>query len=189
MSTARAKTDASSDRRPVTAPTSNAPTAASAGPNALAWLWLSAVVIVLDQASKLYFLSILEYGGPTIPVIDGFWEWQLAKNHGAAFSFLAGASGWQRWFFSALAIGISGLLAYWLRKLPRGHWREALPFALIIGGALGNLIDRVRFGYVVDFVHWYWREHSWPVFNLADSAIVAGAVLLVVATFLPGARR
>ena len=173
----------------MTAPTSNAPTAALTGPNALAWLWLSAVVIVLDQASKLYFLSILEYGGPTIPVIDGFWEWQLAKNHGAAFSFLAGASGWQRWFFSALAIGISGLLVHWLRKLPRGHWHEALPFALIIGGALGNLIDRVRFGYVVDFIHWYWREHSWPVFNVADSAIVAGAVLLVVATFLPGARR
>lgn len=176
----------------MTSPTSTASVAAPTDrpvPNALVWLWLSALVIALDQASKLYFLSILEYGGPTIPVIDGFWEWQLAKNHGAAFSFLAGASGWQRWFFSALALGISGLLVHWLRKLPRGHWREALPFALIIGGALGNLIDRVRFGYVVDFVHWYWREHSWPVFNLADSAIVAGAVLLVVASLFSGEKR
>ncbi|MCE2944849.1 MAG: signal peptidase II [Lysobacteraceae bacterium] len=173
----------------MTDPTPTAPTRDVAAPNALAWLWLSAVVIVLDQASKLHFLSILEYGGPTIPVIDGFWEWQLAKNHGAAFSFLAGASGWQRWFFSALAVGISGLLVYWLRRMPRGHWIEALPFALIIGGALGNLIDRVRFGYVVDFVHWYWRDFSWPVFNVADSAIVAGAVLLVLASLWPGARR
>ena len=158
-------------------------------PNALAWLWLSALVIVLDQASKLYFLGILTLGGPTIPVIDGFWEWKLAYNFGAAFSFLADAAGWQRWFFSALAVGISGLLIHWLRKLPRAHWREALPFALIIGGALGNLIDRVRFGYVVDFIHWYWREHSWPVFNLADSAIVAGAVLLVVASLFSGDKR
>lgn len=157
--------------------------------NALPWLWLSLVVIALDQASKLYFLSILEYGGPGIPVIEGFWEWTLAKNFGAAFSFLAGASGWQRWFFSALAIGISLLLVHWLRKMPRGHWREALPFALIIGGAIGNLIDRLRFGYVVDFIHWYWRDFSWPVFNLADSAIVAGAALLVVASFTAGSAE
>jgi signal peptidase II len=154
-------------------------------PNALAWLWLSAVLIVLDQLSKLYFLDRLTLGGPTIPVIVGFWEWKLAYNYGAAFSFLADAAGWQRWFFSVLAVGISGLLIHWLRKLPRAHWREALPFALIIGGALGNLIDRVRFGYVVDFIHWFWRDYSWPVFNLADSAIVAGAVLLVLASLLP----
>lgn len=175
---------------PVT--TSSSPVSAGTGTvvtSALPWLWLSAFVIVLDQASKLYFLSILEYGGPAITVVDGFWEWLLAKNHGAAFSFLAGASGWQRWFFSALAVGISGLLIHWLRKMPRSHWVEALPFALIIGGALGNLIDRLRFGYVVDFVHWYWRDFSWPVFNVADSAIVAGAVLLVVASLFGGGKR
>ena len=154
-------------------------------PNALAWLWLSAALIVVNQLSKLYFLSILEYGGPSIPVIDGFWSWQLAKNHGAAFSLLAEAGGWQRWFFTVLAIGISALLIHWLRKMPRAYWREALPFALIIGGAIGNLIDRLRFGYVVDFVHWYWRDFSWPIFNVADSVIVVGAVLLVVASLLP----
>jgi signal peptidase II len=185
---APAKTVASSDR-PVTDTASHAPSDPAATPNALAWLWLSALVIVLDQASKLYFLSILDYGGPTIPVIDGFWEWQLAKNHGAAFSFLAGASGWQRWFFSVLAVGISALLVVWLRKMPRSHWIEALPFALIIGGALGNLVDRLRFGYVVDFIHWYWRDYSWPVFNVADSAIVAGAALLVVASLFGGGKR
>lgn len=157
-------------------------------PNALAWLWLSAAVIALDQLSKLYFLGRLELGGPSIPVIAGFWEWKLAYNYGAAFSFLAGAGGWQRWFFSALAIGISALLVHWMRKLPRAHWPEALPFALIIGGAIGNLIDRVSYGYVVDFIHWYWRDFSWPVFNLADSAIVAGAVMLVVFSLFGGRR-
>ena len=81
------------------------------------------------------------------------------------------------------------LLVHWLRKMPRGHWREALPFALIIGGAIGNLVDRLRFGYVVDFIHWYWRDFSWPVFNLADSAIVAGAALLVVASFTAGSAE
>ena len=156
-----------------------------AAPSALAWLWLSAALVGIDQLSKLYFLSILEYGGPAIPVIDGFWSWQLAKNHGAAFSLLADAGGWQRWFFTALAVGISALLVHWLRKMPRSHWQEALPFALIIGGAIGNLIDRLRFGYVVDFVHWYWRDFSWPIFNVADSAIVAGAALLVVASLRP----
>ncbi|WP_051282943.1 signal peptidase II [Silanimonas lenta] len=162
---------------------------AAVRPNALVWLWLSLFVLLLDQASKHYFLSVLDYGGPAIPVIEGFWEWKLAKNHGAAFSFLAAAGGWQRWFFSLLALAISGLLAYWLARLPRGHWREALPFALIIGGAIGNLVDRLRFGYVVDFIHWYWQAYSWPVFNLADSAIVAGAVSMVLFSLLPGGRR
>ena len=161
---------------------------ASPKPNALAWLWLSACVLVLDQISKVYFIGFLEYAQP-VPVIEGFWNWKLVHNYGAAFSFLADASGWQRWFFSALAVGISGMLVFWLAKLPRFYWYEALPFALIIGGALGNLVDRVRFGYVVDFVHWYWQDYHWPVFNLADAAILMGAVSLIVFSLLPGARR
>lgn len=164
------------------------PDSAAALPNALTWLWLSAVLIVLDQASKWYFLGVLQYAQP-IPVVEGFWNWKLVYNYGAAFSFLADAAGWQRWFFSALAVGISGVLIAWLRRLPRGHWQEALPFALIIGGALGNLIDRLRFGYVVDFVHWYWRDFHWPVFNVADAAISVGAVSLIVFSLLPGARK
>lgn len=164
------------------------PDSAAARPNALTWLWLSVVLIGFDQASKWYFLGLLQYAQP-IPVIDGFWNWKLVYNYGAAFSFLADAAGWQRWFFSALAVGISGVLIVWLRRLPRGHWQEALPFALIIGGALGNLIDRLRFGYVVDFVHWYWRDFHWPVFNVADAAISVGAVSLIVFSLLPGARK
>jgi len=188
MSTAPVR--AASTSEPFQAPAVNPPNAHSASTapllsaNALVWLWLSLVLILLDQASKLYFIAVLDYGR-SVPVIEGFWNWTLVHNHGAAFSFLAGASGWQRWFFSALAIGISLLLVHWLRQMPRGHWREALPFALIIGGAIGNLIDRLRFGYVVDFIHWYWRDFHWPVFNIADASIVTGAVGLVVLSLLP----
>jgi len=174
----------------VTAQPSTASTAhaAIATPNALPWLWLSALLIALDQLSKWYFLGVLDYA-EAVPVVEGFWNWKLVYNHGAAFSFLADASGWQRWFFSALAVGISALLVVWLARLPRRHWYEALPFALIIGGALGNLVDRLRFGYVVDFIHWYWRDFHWPVFNIADSAIMVGAIALIAFSLLPGARR
>ena len=106
--------------------------------------------------------------------------WTLAFNPGAAFSFLAGENGWQRWLFTVLAIGVSALLAGWLSRLPRSDWRNALPLSLIIGGALGNLIDRLRFGHVTDFVQVYWREWSFPASTVADSAISVGAVLLVV---------
>jgi signal peptidase II len=150
--------------------------------NALPWLWLSAVVIVLDLATKHIALANLQPYQP-VPFIDGIWNWTLAFNPGAAFSFLSDAGGWQRWFFSALAVGISALLAFWMSRIPRDDWRQALPFALIIGGALGNLVDRLRYGHVVDFVDWYWGSYHWPAFNIADSAIVAGAVALAVFGF------
>jgi signal peptidase II len=118
-------------------------------------------------------------------VVPGFWNWTLVHNTGAAFSFLADAGGWQQWLFSALAVIISAICVGMLAKQPRGDWRMALPLVLIIGGALGNLIDRVRFGYVVDFVHWYWNDLHWPVFNLADSAITVAAVLLIIFSFVP----
>jgi signal peptidase II len=143
--------------------------------NALPWLLLSAVVVVLDQLSKLWVLRSLPEFQP-VPVIDGFWNWFRTYNTGAAFSFLSDASGWQQYLFVALAAVISGLLAWWLAKTPRGDWKTALPFALVIGGAIGNLLDRLQHGHVVDFIQWYWRDHYWPAFNLADSAIVAGAV-------------
>ncbi len=144
-------------------------------PNALAWLLLSAVVIVLDQLSKYWVLATLpEY--KAVPVIDGFWNWYRAYNTGAAFSFLSNAGGWQTWFFTVLAVAISGLLVHWLSRTARGDWRAALPYSLIIGGALGNVIDRLVHGHVVDFIQWYWRGHYWPSFNIADSAIVCGAV-------------
>ncbi|KRD30590.1 signal peptidase II [Lysobacter sp. Root916] len=143
--------------------------------NALPWLIVSVAVIVLDQLSKAWVLSSLpEY--TAIPVIEGVWNWYRTYNTGAAFSFLSDAGGWQKYFFVVLAVAISGLLAAWLRRTARGDWKTALPYALVIGGALGNVIDRLLHGHVVDFIQWHWQEHYWPAFNLADSAIVAGAV-------------
>ena len=147
--------------------------------NALAWLALSAVMIALDQFSKWLAVAHLQFQEP-VPFIAGFWNWTLAHNTGAAFSFLADAGGWQHGFFVALALLISGGLAIALKRTARHDWRTALPFALIIAGALGNVIDRLRFGYVVDFVQWYWKSFYWPVFNVADSCIVVGAVLMVL---------
>ncbi len=151
-------------------------------PNALSWLGLSALLIVADLWSKAWATASLVYREP-VPVIDGFWNWTLVHNYGAAFSFLSDAGGWQRWFFSGLAVVISTALAVLLARTPRSDWRTALPFALVIAGALGNLVDRVRYGYVVDFVDWYAGSYHWPAFNVADSAIVVGAVLLVLFSF------
>ena len=154
-------------------------TAASPKPNALVWLLLSLVVIGLDQWSKQWVLTSLPEYQPVV-VIDGFWNWYRSYNTGAAFSFLADAGGWQKYFFAVLAIGISGVLAFWLSRTARGDWRNALPFSLVIGGALGNLIDRFMHGHVVDFIQWHWKDvYYYPSFNIADSAIVCGAVALV----------
>ena len=143
--------------------------------NALPWLAVSAVVLVLDQLTKLWVLrSLPEF--QAIPVIDGFWNWYRTYNTGAAFSFLSDAGGWQQFLFAGLAVVICGVLVAWLRRTPRADWRTAMPFALVIGGAVGNVIDRLRFGHVVDFIQWHWRDHYWPAFNIADSAIVAGAI-------------
>ena len=157
-------------------------------PNALVWLIISAVVIALDQWSKTWVLSSLpEY--TAIPVIDGFWNWYRTYNTGAAFSFLADAGGWQLWFFTVLAVGISGLLGYWLSRTRRGDWRQALPYARVIGGALGNVIDRQIHGHVIDFIQWHWRGHYWPAFNIADAAIVGGAIGIAVFGLLDGKRK
>ncbi|MBB5015600.1 signal peptidase II [Rehaibacterium terrae] len=155
-----------------------------AKPNALPWLSLSALVIALDLWTKHLALAHLEYHRP-VPFIDGLWNWTLTFNTGAAFSFLAGAGGWQRWLFTVLAVGISSLLVFWLARTPRGDWRTALPFALVIGGALGNLHDRLRWGHVVDFVDWHYAGWHWPAFNLADAAIVAGAIGIALFGLIP----
>ncbi|MBX9403747.1 signal peptidase II [Lysobacter sp. BMK333-48F3] len=143
--------------------------------SALPWLIVSIVVIALDQWSKAWVLASLpEY--TAVPVIDGFWNWYRSYNTGAAFSFLSDAGGWQKYFFLVLAVAISGLLGFWLSRTRRGDWKTALPYALVIGGAIGNVIDRLMHGHVVDFIQWYWRDYHWPSFNIADSAIVAGAI-------------
>ena len=144
-------------------------------PDALAWLLVSALVIALDQLTKWWVLARLPEYQPIV-VIDGFWNWYRTYNTGAAFSFLADAGGWQKWFFTGLAFGICALLVAWLSRTPRRDWRTALPFALVIGGAIGNVIDRLVHGHVVDFVQWYVGDYYWPAFNIADAAIVGGAV-------------
>jgi signal peptidase II len=146
--------------------------------NALPWLGLSAVVIALDQITKHIVLDALQPYVPH-PVIPGILNWTLAFNTGAAFSFLADHPLLARALFSVLAVIVSGVLTMWLRRTPRGDWRAALPFALVIGGALGNLIDRLRLGYVTDFIQVYFGDWAFPSFNIADSAISVGAVLLV----------
>lgn len=148
-------------------------------PNALSWLWLSTAVIVLDQLSKWWALHALQPAGVPHPVIPGFLNWTLAFNTGAAFSFLASGAGWQRWFFVLLALIIGAVLVAWLARTPRRDWRTALPLALIVGGAVGNLIDRLHAAQVTDFIHVYFRQWSYPVFNLADCGITVGAVMLI----------
>ena len=147
--------------------------------NALPWLALSALLIALDQASKWLAVDRLRFQEP-VSFIPGFWNWTLTHNTGAAFSFLAEAGGWQHWLFIGLALLICAGLVVALKRTARSDWKSALPFALVIAGALGNVIDRLRFGYVVDFIQWYWKDFHWPVFNVADSCIVVGAVLLVL---------
>lgn len=149
-------------------------------PNALAWLWLSATVIALDQLSKLWAVGALQPAGLPHPVIDGFLNWTLAFNTGAAFSFLADGAGWQRWFFVLLAFVICVVLVVWMARTPRGDWRTGLPLSLIVGGALGNVIDRIHAAQVTDFIQVYFRQWSYPVFNLADCGITVGAIMLVV---------
>lgn len=143
-----------------------------------AWISLSALVITLDQITKLAVLSHLSLG-EGIPYTD-FFKLVLVYNPGAAFSFLSDQDGWQKWFFATLAIGVSG----WLLVLLRQHAAERLQplaFSLVIGGALGNLIDRIAYGAVVDFLYFHIGHLGWPAFNLADSAICLGVALLVFA--------
>ena len=146
-------------------------------PKASRWYALAGLVIVLDQLSKWLVLENIGFG-ETIYVAP-FWNWVLAFNPGAAFSLLADQPGWQRWLFTALALGVSGWIAFMLRQHPQQKLLS-LALTLVMGGALGNVIDRVRFGAVVDFVQWHVAGYYWPAFNVADSAITIGAILLVI---------
>jgi len=140
-------------------------------------LALALAVIVVDQATKLWASAALGYAAP-VPIVPGF-NLTLMHNPGAAFSFLGDAGGWQRWFFLALALGVSAWLVVWMRGLQAHERWTGFALALIVGGALGNAIDRVGYGYVIDFIDLYWKNYHWPAFNIADSAITVGAGLLV----------
>ncbi len=164
--------------RPVVEPRSGTPAPPLAA-SGWRWLPLSAGVIVADQLVKSWIVqhfSLFERVH-VLRVLDII----LTYNTGAAFSFLAQASGWQRWLFVLLALGVSAALFGWLRRLHAGsQGLLACGLALIAGGALGNMIDRLRFGRVVDFVHVHWQQHYFPAFNVADSAITVGAALLLL---------
>ncbi len=153
----------------------------------LRWLWLAAVLLVADQVTKALIVQhyALYESTYVLPVLDIV----RAHNTGAAFSFLADAGGWQRWAFAALALGVSGVLLVWLRRIDAVAQRWlAIGLALVVSGAIGNLIDRLRFGYVVDFVAVHWNQAYFPAFNVADSAITVGAVLLILDALLEGRR-
>ena len=148
----------------------------------LRWLWLSTSVIIFDQATKQIAQTALTPYEP-VPISPSF-NLALMYNTGAAFSILAGAGGWQRWFFVALSAAVSCFLVAWMRRLHRNEALLAAALALILGGAIGNLIDRIVFGHVIDFIQVYYASWYWPAFNVADSAITVGAMLLVVSTFV-----
>lgn len=152
----------------------------AANPLWLRWLALSAAIVAADQFTKWLILARLRLG-ERIPVIDGAFDLVLAFNSGAAFSFLSDASGWQRYLFVGLALAVSVALVLFLRRA--GSAQLHLGLALILGGAIGNVIDRLRIGQVVDFLLVYHRGWSWPAFNVADSAITIGAGLLILDSF------
>lgn len=147
------------------------------------WLGIAILVIAFDQLSKQIVLAHLGYG-ESVRVTD-FFDLVLLYNPGAAFSFLASHSGWQRWFFVVLALVISS----WLIALIARHQREILQplaFSLVVGGALGNVVDRIQMGAVVDFLYFHIGSHGWPAFNLADSGICLGVALMILSQLREG---
>lgn len=152
----------------------------------LKWLWLSGVIIGLDQFSKWLAEQTLALYQPH-PVLPSF-NLTLMYNPGAAFSFLAEAGGWQRWFFLLLSMTVSVVLVLWLSRLKTGQFRLAAALALVLGGAIGNLIDRIWHGHVIDFIQVYYDRWYWPAFNVADSAITVGATLLILDSLLSTRR-
>ena len=149
--------------------------------SAINWIWLSILIIIIDQITKYYIshqFSLYE----TISIIPGL-KITYVHNTGAAFSFLSNAGGWQRWLFIGISSSISLILVYWLKKHPSADIWLAVALALILGGAVGNLADRILHGYVIDFIVVYYESWYWPAFNVADSAISIGIVMLIIDSF------
>lgn len=145
------------------------------------WLWLSLLIIVADQLSKGAIRQ--QFGLYEIEEITSWFNLTRLHNTGAAFSFLANAGGWQQWFFVVLGVAVSLGVMIWLRLVPKNNQMLAIGLCLVIGGALGNVIDRVVLGYVVDFIDFHLGQYHWPAFNIADIAIVSGAGLLILDSF------
>lgn len=149
----------------------------------LQWLWLSLIAFVLDIGSKFWVMNSIGYGWNNRIEVLPFFNLLYVHNYGAAFSFLSDAGGWQRWFFTAIALGVSALLIYWMKQTPAENKLLNCAYSLVIGGALGNLFDRLVHGYVVDFLDFYVGNYHWPAFNFADVAICLGAGLIVLESF------
>ena len=147
----------------------------------LKWLGLSLLAVVLDQLSKLAVAGSMQLY-QSIKIMP-YFNLTYVHNTGAAFSFLSDAGGWQRWFFAGLAVIISAVIAVWLAKLKRHETLLAVALSLVLGGAIGNLIDRLIYGYVIDFLDVYYQSWHWPAFNIADSAITLGVVLMLAESF------
>ncbi|OIP16587.1 MAG: signal peptidase II [Comamonadaceae bacterium CG_4_9_14_3_um_filter_60_33] len=147
------------------------------GVSVLAWLGWAMLILVADQFTKVMIMGYYQLGDST--PATSFFNIVRVHNSGAAFSFLAGAGGWQRWFFTAIGVG-AALLMVWLLKKHASQKLFAFAIASILGGAVGNVIDRVLYGYVVDFLDFYWRGWHFPAFNVADSAITVGAACLIL---------
>jgi signal peptidase II len=143
----------------------------------LQWLGLAFILLIVDQFTKVLITGFYQHGDSTY--INSFFNVVRVHNHGAAFSFLAGASGWQRWFFTVIGFVAAGVIIWMLKKHP-GQRLFSFAMACILGGALGNVIDRLLYGYVVDFLDFHWRGMHFPAFNVADSAITIGAVCLIL---------
>ncbi len=158
------------------------------GTHTLRWYVISATVLLLDQLTKLWVMTDFTLGDSRY--ISGFFNLVRAHNEGAAFSFLSDAGGWQRWFFSIVSSVISLVIIVWISRLPKQRVLEALALALILGGALGNLYDRLVLGYVVDFLDFHWAGWHFAAFNVADMAISMGAAIMIVdALFFADARE
>ena len=151
-------------------------------PVSWAWLAVTAVIILLDLQTKQMVSEALTLYRPV--EVFSWLNITLAHNYGAAFSFLSDAGGWQRWFFIVLASAVSLVLLVWILRLPRKEWVTGLGLALVLGGAIGNLVDRIRLGYVVDFIDFHVGDWHYPAFNVADSAISVGTAILILAVWL-----
>jgi len=151
------------------------------------WLALSGLVIFLDARTKQWATDTLVLYRPQ--AVTDWLNWTLAHNFGAAFSLLSDADGWQRWFFVILAVVVTAVLLVWLFRLRRGEWLQGLALGLVIGGAVGNVIDRLTLGYVVDFIDVHYAGWHWPAFNVADSAITCGVALLLLDSLLATIRK
>lgn len=148
----------------------------------LRWLWLAALALFLDQLTKQWVIRVFDLY-ESVQVLP-FFNLTYVRNYGAAFSFLSDAGGWQRWFFTAIALIVSAVLLWWLKQSKKHEVLLPVAYCLILSGAIGNVTDRLLYGYVIDFLDFYYQQWHYPAFNIADSAIFIGAALLIYDAFV-----